>query len=240
MKHRNLLPRFHITHAIFIGTRERIRKRDLLARLSPLPPCLYSLLPFQPREILIFACLFPRNERVHLCIRVDTFRWFIERFFLLFLFFFFSILPSRICIKLSRTSFAHSRSKERPRNPSVYFGTVLFVKEEATVITNNGSIMGEGSWNLRSGRYCLPLSACVVGPQCILPMHFELGREGDEFDSRVIDTLHLASGSEFRVYYAWKRYRWWIDRRIPSRFWTSRPKFWKISILERIYVVVDL
>lgn len=67
---------------------------------------------------------------------------------------------------------------------SVYFGTVLFVKEEATVITNNGSIMGEGSWNLRSGRYCLPLSACVVGPQCILPMHFELGREGDEFDSR--------------------------------------------------------
>lgn len=45
---------------------------------------------------------------------------------------------------------------------------------EATVITNNRSIMGEGSWNLRSGRYCLPLSACVVGPQCILPMHFEL------------------------------------------------------------------
>lgn len=109
------------------------------------------------------------------------------------------------------------------RNPSVYFGTVLFVKEEedgfeATVITNNRSIMGEGSWNLRSGRYCLPLSACVVGPQCILPMHFELeGTNLLESDRYVASGKWIGISSRIlRV----KKYRELVDRsgRIPSRF----------------------
>lgn len=105
MKHRNLLPRFHITHAVFIGTVcipcDSIHTRYLLARLFSPPLSLsyceptawnFNIRLFIPSQRT--GASVPRRHTFSLIYRIFFLLWFSLLLFLLF--FFLSILPSLI------------------------------------------------------------------------------------------------------------------------------------------------